>query len=184
MQRVTTSCAALLLALLFAAPLSAQQPVSKSNSVSATATIEAIDHTNRLITIKGEDGTTDTIYAGPEVKRFDELKVGDKIKATYYESVVYQLRKPGEPEKAANDSAKMTKGTGGAPSATLARQANDTVEVVSVDPATPAITVKTSGGSTITRKIKDKKNIEGLKPGDKIDITYTQAALISVVPAK
>ena len=45
--------------------------------------------------LKGKDGDTQTIYAGPEVKRFDELKVGDTITFRYYESMAYVIRKPG-----------------------------------------------------------------------------------------
>ena len=45
------------------------------------------------------------------------------------------------------------------------------------------ITVKTADGRTVTRKIENKKNIEGVKAGDKIDITFTQAALIAIEPA-
>lgn len=29
-------------------------------------------------------------------------------------------------------------------------------------------------------KVADKKNLEGLKVGDKVDITYTEALMISV----
>ena len=56
--------------------------------------------------------------------------------------------------------------------------------VKAVDPAVPSITVTTDDGRTVSRKVEDKKNIEGVKPGDKIDITYTQALLTSVEPAK
>jgi hypothetical protein len=44
----------------------------------------------------------------------------------------------------------------------------------------PSITIKTADGRTVTRKIENKKNIEGVKAGDKIDITFTQAALIAI----
>jgi hypothetical protein len=77
----------------------------------------------------------------------------------------------------------MTPAPGAKPGATLAQQQTATVDVVSLDPAVPSITVKTADGRTITRKIEDKKNLEGVKPGDKIDITFTQAAVISMESA-
>jgi len=64
--------------------------------ITESAIIVAIDSTNRLITLKAEDGTSETIYAGPEVQRFAELKVGDKVTFKYYESVVYAVQKPGD----------------------------------------------------------------------------------------
>ena len=48
----------------------------------------------------------------------------------------------------------------------------------------PSITVVTADGRTLTRKIADKKNLDGVKPGDKIDITYTRAMVINIEPAK
>ena len=75
---------------------SPQAPITKTKSVSATATIQAIDATGRTITLKDESGVEDTYSVGPEVKRFNELKVGDTVKMTYYESVVLVVRKPGE----------------------------------------------------------------------------------------
>lgn len=78
----------------------------------------------------------------------------------------------------------MTRGTGTSPGATISRQVTATVEVLAVDPAVPSITVKTTDGHTVTRKIENPKNLEGVKPGDKIDITYSQAVIVQVEPVK
>jgi len=162
----------------------AQEAVKKATSVSGTATIQAIDKTTRLITLRNEKGEEDTVLAGPEVKRFDELKVGDKVKMTYYESMVFQVRKPGEPANPAADEAAFNHAKGALPGGTLAHQEHTTVTVKAIDPAVPSVTVTTADGRTVTRLIEDKKNIQGLKVGDRIDITYTQALVTSVEPAK
>ena len=173
----------LALALAVASVAEAGQTVTKSDSVSATATIQAIDKANRLVTLRDEKGHEDTMQVGPAMKRFDELKVGDKVKVTYYESLVLQVRKPGDAAKAGAD-AKMTRSTGAAPGATLSVQQTTTVEVLAIDQKLPSITVKTADGRTVTRKVEERKNLEGVKVGDKIDITYTQAAIVSVEPVK
>jgi Cu/Ag efflux protein CusF len=161
----------------------ARQTVTKSDSVSATMTIQAIDKANRLVTLRDEKGAEDTMVVGPAMKRFDELKVGDKVKVTYQESLVMQVRKPGDAAKPAADAA-LTRGTGASPSATLAVQQSTSVEVLSIDQKLPSITVKTADGRTVTRKVENRKNLEGVKVGDKIDITFTQAAIVSVEPLK
>jgi Cu/Ag efflux protein CusF len=171
-------------ALVIGSVVEAAQTVSKSESVTATATIQAIDKANRLVTLKDESGAEDTMQVGPAMKRFDELKVGDKVKVTYYESLVLQVRKPADAAKAAGDTAKLSTGTGGSPAATLSRQQTTTVEVLAIDQKLPSITVKTADGRTVTRKVENRKNLEGVKVGDKIDITYTQAAILSVEPLK
>lgn len=179
-----TAMLGLAAALVIGSVVQAEQTVSKSDSVSATATIQAIDKANRLVTLKDESGAEDTMQVGPAMKRFDELKVGDKVKVTYYESLVLQVRKPGDAVKTGGDDAKLTKGTGGSPAATLSRQQTTTVEVLGIDQKLPSITVRTADGRTVTRKVENRKNLEGVKVGDKIDITYTQAAILSVEPVK
>jgi hypothetical protein len=48
----------------------------------------------------------------------------------------------------------------------------------------PSITVVTQDGRTLTRRIADKKNLEGVSPGDRIDITYSQAVVVSAESGK
>lgn len=159
----------------------AQKPVTDTAVVDVTATIEAIDHSGRLITLKDKDGATETIYAGPDVKRFDELKVGDTVHFRYYESVAYQIRKPGDPaSKPANPAAKITRTEGGRPGGTIAKQETATVTVKAIDAKVPAITVVTQDGRTASFKVEDKKNLTGVSVGDKVEITFTSAVLISV----
>ena len=147
--------------------------------------IMAIDAANRLITLRDDKGIEDTYTIGPEMKRFDELKVGDKVKMTYYESLVLQVRKPGD-KAAAIDTSKeaINRGKGALPSGSAAVQERMTVTVKAIDPAVPSITVTTPDGRTVTRKVENKKNLESVKVGDQIDITYTRALLASIERAK
>jgi Cu/Ag efflux protein CusF len=170
-------------ALLSLIPMSTfAQTVEAQNKVTATVTIKAIDHATRSVTLRSENGDEDTFTVGPEVTRFNELKAGDTIRATYYESLVFQVKKPGEPsaEGATLAGGRLEKVPGGA----LGARQTMSVTVKAVDPAVPSITVSTADGRTVTRKIRDKKNLEGVKPGDRIDITYTQALVVNAESAK
>src|SRR5262249_8593615 len=60
--------------------------ITKQNKVTATVTIRAIDQATRSITLRSENGDEDTFTVGPDVERFNQLKVGDKIRVTYYEA--------------------------------------------------------------------------------------------------
>jgi Cu/Ag efflux protein CusF len=157
----------------------AQKPVTQGESVTVTATIEAIDANARLITFKNEDGTLESIVAGPEVKRFDALKVGDKVTFRYYESVVYHIQKPGDappvPEAAAT-----VRTEGAKPGGTMSRQQTAVVTVMAIDLKVPSVTIKNADGNTVSFKVRDKKNLAGVKAGDKVQITYTQALAVSV----
>ena len=171
------------LAVLAALPLVAlaQKPVTETDAVEITAKIEAIDRTARLVTLTDKDGDTETIYCGPEVKRFDELKVGDSVTFRYYESIALEVRKPGRPSGLPKQTEPtLTRGTGPKPSGTLAQQATATVTIKAIDLKGPSVTVLSEDGRTLDFKVEDKKNLDGVKPGDKVEITYTQALMISV----
>ena len=106
-----------LLSLAGATTLHAQKTVSKANTITATATVEAIDYSARHVTLKNEKGETDMFVVDPAVKRFDSLKVGDKVKLTYYESLVFQVIKPGQKSSGASDEAALTRAKGAVPGA-------------------------------------------------------------------
>ena len=177
---------ALVLAVLAAGALAhaeAQKPVTQSAAVTETAVIQAIDSTSRIVTLRLEDGTFEPIYCGPEVQRFDALKVGDKVTFRYHESVVYAIQKPGDTPPS-EDKTAIVRNPGDKPGATMSRQMTTTVLVLAIDPKVPSITVSTDDDRKMSFKVEDAKNLQGLKVRDKVQITYTQALAISVAPSK
>jgi Cu/Ag efflux protein CusF len=181
--RTTTVLVGMLWMAAVALPV-AQAPVTKANVLKISATIQAIDSTTRSITLRDDKGNEDTFTVGDAVQRFNELKVGQKVNITYYESIVFQLLKPGEAGGGTSVEAALDRAKSALPAGTVAVQDKATVTVKAVDPAVPSITVTTADGRTVTRKIENKKNIEGVKAGDKIDITFTRALVTSVENAK
>jgi hypothetical protein len=175
----------LLVAMVWAATASpqAQEPVTKANVLKLSATITAVDQAKRMLTLRDDMGNEDTVSVSPEVKRFEELKPGQKVNLTYYESLVFQLVKAGEKGAGASAGATVNRGTGALPSATIASQETMTVTVKAIDATVPSVTVATDDGRVVTRKIENKKNLENVKPGDKIDITFSRALVTSVSPA-
>jgi Cu/Ag efflux protein CusF len=174
----------LLLALVTAFHLNAQVPTSvgKTSIVTVTAVIAAIDSTHRLITLKRDDGVSEIIYAGPEVQRLSELKVGDKVTFKFQESVVYDIQQPGakppSPEKIAVERA------GAKPGGKITQTMTAVVTLTAIDLAIPSVTVKTEQGEAMSFKVEDKSNLKGVKVGDKVQITYTIALAISVESPK
>ena len=57
----------------------AQVPGVKVEAEENAATVASIDYENRTGTLKLPDGTMVTFKAGPEVRNFDHVKVGDKV---------------------------------------------------------------------------------------------------------
>jgi hypothetical protein len=158
----------------------AQSRTIQGESMSATVTVMAIEQSTRTLTVKDENGFFETLQAPPGMTRFSELKVGDRITARYYTNVVVRLKKPGE-AAVDLDTAALTKndptGTAGG---TAAVQRTITVVVTEKDPATSSVTVKGPNNYVYSRKVADKKAFDTLKVGDQLDMTWTEALLISV----
>ena len=168
------------LALAWVAAPAAQKPVTQGAAVSETFTIDAIDHKARIVALRDKDGVVEDVYCPPEVKRFDALKVGDKVTFRYYESVVYQIHKPGTVPESRSSEPAVTRSAGTKPGGTLSQQMTATVTVNAIDAKVPSVTITTADGRKMSFKVENPKNLEGVKVGDKVQITYTQALAISV----
>ena len=177
---MTRTFLAAMVAMACATSAVAQKPVTQGAAVTETFTIDAIDHSSRIVTLRDKDGNIDEIYCGPDVKRFDALKVGDKVTFRYYESVVYQVRKPGTASTPEGSGAAITRTPGDRPGGTVSQQMTATVTIDAIDMKVPSVAVSTADGRKMSFKVENAKNLEGLKVGDKVEITYTQALAISV----
>jgi len=162
----------------FAVVAFAQPSGSKAGNVSKSATIAAINHTTRVVTLKDAQGNVEDVVCGPEIVRFNELKVGDTVTFSYHAAVVYQIAKPGAKTEAAG--AAVVRGQGVKPSGAVTKQSKTTVTIEAIDATAPSVTVRTADGHKMTAQIEDKKNLEGLKVGDKVEITFTEALMVTV----
>jgi hypothetical protein len=157
----------------------AQSKTVRSEMRTETGTIEAIEASSRTLTLKKSDGTFVTTVAGPDIKRFDELKVGDKVNARYYENLVVRLKQPGEPD--VDTGVKATTGSEQAlPGGTKAKQRTITATITAIDPNMPSVTFTGPNGWKYTSKVQDPAALAKVKVGDKVDIVWTEALLVSL----
>jgi len=159
----------------------AKKPGAKRERVTTlTGTVEAVDMANRVVTIKGSRGRVVELKVGPEAKNLDQVKVGDKVVAKYYESIAYRLKKPEEAEGATAEQAVAKAKPGEVPAAVVANQVTVTATIEDISPKKTYVTLKGPEGKMVDVKVMDPKNIEGLKVGDQVVITYTQALAIAL----
>src|SRR5512142_2782675 len=105
-----------------------------AQTVDFSAAITAIDKASRTITLKGPKGDEVKVVAGPEVKNFDQLKVGDTVQARYLESLVLELKKGGGlPVAKTEQTGAASAKPGEKPAAIGGRQVKVVGNVVKVD---------------------------------------------------
>src|SRR5262245_51282004 len=66
------------------------------NMVTATATVKKLDLQSRMVTLERADGSRVTFRVHDDVRNLPQVKVGDEVTATYYESLAFAVRRPGE----------------------------------------------------------------------------------------
>ena len=167
------------LAALVAGPAHAQVSKTITGDVkTATGTVEAIEQASREVTIKKSDGTYTTMEIPQGAKRFDTIKIGDKVSFRYYENIVLRLKAPGEKDTDTG-SAALTPSPGTGPSGTVAKQRTITATIAAIDPAVPSITFTGPNNWKYSSRVEDKKALAKVKVGDKVEITWTTATLVA-----
>jgi hypothetical protein len=94
-MRISLLIASVLAAALPAAgALAADQSARRESVIETSATVESVDQQTREVRLRGPDGRTLAVVAGPEVSNLPELKAGDVVRVAYYESVAARLDDP------------------------------------------------------------------------------------------
>ena len=123
-----------LMILALSLPSWAQTRTLPTQTVTLSGTVETIDHAKRVVNIKTPDGKFETIDVPPAAKRFDELKVGDKVSITYNNTVSARLKPPGEPP-VNTATGTTTAGQGERPGGTASLERTMTATITGIDRA-------------------------------------------------
>jgi hypothetical protein len=170
--------------MLVSAPaLSTAQPREAERQTEVMGTVEAVDHTGRSVTIRLQPGNLVTLDVPPNAARFDQVKVGDTIKATYYDRVSIRMKPAGEAAVDRVLEPALTATPGALPGATTTRQRVTTVTITGWDAANKVVSFNGPTGAAYTRRLLDStdpKIVEGLKAGDRVDVTRTEAVTVAV----
>src|SRR6185295_5473424 len=77
--------------------ISAPGRVSETTRYTTTAKVTGIDAPNRRVTLTTPDGIRKTYVLGPEVRNFDQSRIGDQVRTTLTEEVALSLTRGGTP---------------------------------------------------------------------------------------
>jgi hypothetical protein len=183
MSRLTAFLAAGSVALL-AVPAVAQVKVLPGEHHTMSATVEAVEQSTRIVTLRDAKGELHEVHVAKDVAKFPEIKVGDKLNVTYYDNITIRKKEPGEADAKNTLKEGVTPGGGVKPVGTLATQQTITATISEIDMKVPSITFKGPKNWTYSTKVQDKKALESVKVGDKVDITWTEAMLVNIAAPK
>jgi len=161
--------------------------IARTESVSARATVKAIDQQTRSVTLEGADGNQIALTAGDEVRNLAQVKVGDTVLVHYYTSAAYVLAPSGTklPENSLTVGAARA-APGEKPGAAVGTKMVVSGLVVAVDPTQHTISlVDPKGGRVRSVNVvtpEGQQSMKLVKVGDTITAVITDAVLIAVEP--
>ncbi len=151
------------------------------DAMTGTATVQSINADDRTVVLQHPDGSLTTYECGPEVRNFDQIKVGDQVTATVAESVAIGLMEGGGmPMGAGTSSAIVRAPLGAKPAAKAVDTIGFTAKIVSVDTQNREVTLQTADGQKQTVKVGPDINLANVNPGDDVGVRVTRAFAIAV----
>ena len=168
-----------------AAVVTSNQPgkVAVAETVKASAAVIAIDKATRKVTLKTAAGKTFEVTAGPDVKNFDQVKVGDELVVEFIQALSLEVKPGGGLRGSTVQSQTAQAKPGERPGAAGAREVTVTADVMAVDPKAMTITVRGPNGHLVDLKVKNPEHFKAVKVGDQIQAVYVEAMAIAVTPA-
>lgn len=152
-----------------------------TNVKTVEATVEGIDYQKRTVTLKGSKGNTVTLTVSKDVKNFDQIKKGDKVKGQYLEQVAVFVRKASEPADAMEVSTVGVAPKGEKPGIVSVSTIEITANVQAIDQKKRTITLKGPEGNVVTYTVdKSVKRFTEVKKGDQVVLRVTEAYAINV----
>lgn len=155
------------------------QKTLPTQTVNISGTVETIDHAKRVVNIKTSDGKFHTIDVPPGAKRFDEVKVGDKVSITYNNTVSARLKPPGEAPVDTGAST-TTAGQQANPGGTASVERTMTATIDAIDKSDSSITFVGPNGWKYSRRVVDRSILDKVHVGDKVDITWDTDVTVTV----
>jgi len=161
------------------------EPKSKSGEITAKATVQDIDREKREVTLKKEDGSTDTVKVPETAKNFDQLKVGDVVTAKYSVAIAAAIRKSDEPPSATGRQSESRSAPGEKPGVKKTETMEISATIEKIDRDKRELALKGPEGKTKTVKVpEDVRKFDSLKEGDQVVVTVTRSLAIELNKAQ
>lgn len=160
------------------------EPYYREQTLELSATVAALDLPQRLISLRDDSGRMETVYAEPEIRNLEQVKVGDKVVVSYFVAVGVEVTSPDQTSQGPRQDVVVDRaGPGERPHGMVGASVTVKVQIDSVDNSFHTITFRRDDGLVRTVAIEDpqaREFIRDLKSGDWVQVTYAEAVAVAV----
>lgn len=151
--------------------------------VEARAVVIGVDQKHRLLALETDDGRRMVLPVAEEFRDFERARVGDQVVVSYTEAIAWQVKPAGKgaPGLSAHESFSNPK-PGEAPGGAIERAVTITATITAFDVARGTVTLTGPQGKAQTFKAHRPADLQKIRVGDLVDITYSEALAVGVRP--
>jgi Cu/Ag efflux protein CusF len=146
----------------------------------AQAVVSAVDIPTRRVTLTGSEGGQFTFTAGPEIKNLPQVKVGDKVTATFARRMVVVVRSDEATPSLARSSTGATALPGAKPGMLVAEETQAVARVKAIDSVNRTADLEFSDGTVKTFPVRSDVDLSRYKAGDNVVIRVTTGLTVLV----
>lgn len=159
----------------------AKPGMSEEVMITAEATVTAINHETRQVTIQNSAGESTTFIASDEVRNLAQVNVGDTLTVEYMEAIDIQVMAPGDAEVGVSEAAGESRAElGEKPAGAAISETTLVVIIEAINKENETVTLKGPEGNSKVVKVRNPANLDKVAIGDKVMITYTESLAIAV----
>jgi hypothetical protein len=150
------------------------------NTMEVSARVTAINKADREVTLLAPDGKKYPVEVGPEAVNFDQIRVGDLVKATVTEELVIFMDDPGAPSDQGQADVVALAPKGAKPGGVVAQTTQVIGTVVAIDRTARTATLRFEDGETKTFPVRADVDLSQHNVGDRVVFRHTEMVAISV----
>lgn len=158
--------------------------LSSRETITATATVQAIDLQTREVTLKDQQGQAFTVKVSDEVRNLPQVKVGDRVVVTYQQDLaIYLTGKVGTGISTRTDAVSAGRAQPGQLPAGVVRDTTRiTANIISVNKQKRQVLVR-GAVRTVLVKVPADFDITRFKVGQEVEAEFVQQLAVAVKPA-
>jgi len=146
----------------------------------SSATVTAVDHANREVTLLQNDGSKLTIVCGPEVRNFDQIKDGDRVTASLSTKLEVFVREGDGTSHEGAASSVVVAAKGAKPGVVSTTTAQVTGRIVDLDTDRHLATLQYADGTKETFPVRPDVDMTKSKVGDEVVMRSTEISSVVV----
>ncbi len=145
-----------------------------------TATVTAIDVSSSKVTLTGRDGKKTTVTCGPEVINFDQIRVGDIVKAMVTEELTVAMASAGSPPGDSAAALVALAPKGAKPGALMAETQEYTATITAINLKRRQVSLLFPDGTTRTFAVRKDIDLTQRQAGEKVAFRVAVSMAVSI----